>query len=96
MLDVRDGGTGGWGWGSPVRFNHQHPLTACLAACQLSVPVPALLLPLVQSTNRDVYNGTVRDLLGGVLQGINTTVFGELRPGLCGGGCVQYWDVSGA
>ncbi|GIL46590.1 hypothetical protein Vafri_3551 [Volvox africanus] len=26
-------------------------------------------------TNRDVYNGTVRDLIGGVLQGINTTVF---------------------
>ncbi|KAG2427248.1 hypothetical protein HXX76_012444 [Chlamydomonas incerta] len=27
------------------------------------------------STNRDVYNGTVKDLLGGVLQGLNTTVF---------------------
>ncbi|KAG2429201.1 hypothetical protein HYH02_014133 [Chlamydomonas schloesseri] len=27
------------------------------------------------ATNRDVYNGTVRDLLGGVLQGMNTTVF---------------------
>ncbi|KXZ53067.1 hypothetical protein GPECTOR_8g60 [Gonium pectorale] len=26
-------------------------------------------------TNRDVYNGTVRDLIGGVLEGINTTVF---------------------
>lgn len=32
-------------------------------------------LPPVQSTNQDVYNGTVKDLVTGVLHGINTTVF---------------------
>lgn len=32
-------------------------------------------LPLLQSTNQDVYNGTVKDLVTGVLHGINTTVF---------------------
>jgi kinesin family protein 18/19 len=30
---------------------------------------------LLQATNLDVYNGTIRDLVVGVLYGINTTVF---------------------
>jgi kinesin family protein 18/19 len=29
----------------------------------------------IQASNEDVYNGTVRDLVSGVLYGINTTVF---------------------
>jgi kinesin family protein 18/19 len=29
----------------------------------------------LQASNEDVYNGTVRDLVSGVLYGINTTVF---------------------
>ena len=29
----------------------------------------------MQATNVDVYNGTIRDLVLGVLYGINTTVF---------------------
>lgn len=29
----------------------------------------------MQAHNVDIYNGTIRDLVGGVLHGINTTVF---------------------
>ena len=47
---------------------------ACSSKCGL--PTPAVLAcHITQANNEDVYNGTVRDLVSGVLYGINTTVF---------------------
>lgn len=37
--------------------------------------VPTFTQSCMQATNVDVFNGTIRDLVGGVLYGINTTVF---------------------
>ena len=52
--------------------------------------------PHPQATNGDVYNGTIRDLVVGVLYGVNTTVFAY---GATGSGktytMVWIWGVKG-